>query len=57
MSPFSLIQVGRMHDRAGLACNRHFVLFPARLFVLLKKVLGVHRQSATIDSQPESRHE
>ncbi|MEM5330526.1 hypothetical protein VSR34_28555 [Paraburkholderia sp. JHI2823] len=50
MSPFSLIRVGRMHDRAGIACNSHFVLFPARLFALLKKVLGVHRRPSTIDS-------
>lgn len=51
MSPLLLIQAGSLYDRAGVTCNSHFVLIPARLRSLWRNPF-VGRRTTFICRQP-----
>jgi hypothetical protein len=43
MSPFSLIDVADLHNRAGIARHSHFRLNPLRLISALRKLFAAWR--------------
>ncbi|WP_233837859.1 hypothetical protein [Paraburkholderia sp. ZP32-5] len=45
MSPFFLIEAGKLHERAGLICNSHMTLFPTRFKDWLQALISPRRRA------------